>query len=123
MPTAQPVHTGPFTPTAADMEAVHYGIAVCHIGEDGDMLALGHHAPYKALAAFNRHARVFVGLANLFDDRSLRVADVIADIAPKWATFAPPDPELGEDRDCPWYAHWDVDGDAAGAVPVMYLHT
>lgn len=34
----------------------HYGIRVSYIGEDGDMIALGHHAPEQVLEAFDRLA-------------------------------------------------------------------
>ncbi len=35
----------------------HYGIPVADMGEDGGLIALGHHTPAPALGAFNRHAR------------------------------------------------------------------
>lgn len=116
-----PDTTKHFTPTAKHMEDSHYGIAVCHLGEDGDMLALGHHEPRKVLAAFNRHARVFLGLTNLFDDRSVKAADVLEDISAKWAVFGPPDPERGEEPSYPWYADWSGTAETPGAMPVMIL--
>lgn len=83
-------------------EATHYGIPVTHIGEDGDMLAFGHHEPRRALAAFNRHARVFCGLANVVDDRRAITADLLNDISQGWGQFRKPDPAEGEDPDWEW---------------------
>jgi hypothetical protein len=39
----------------------HYGVRVSDIGEDGDMIALGHVGKLRALAVFNRHARTVWG--------------------------------------------------------------
>jgi hypothetical protein len=120
--TLPPVRTGPFTPTAADMEAVHYGIPVCHVGEDGDLLALGHHDARKVLAAFNRHARVCAGLLNLADDRSTTVADLLPSLRQRWALFRPPDAASEwDDPDCPWYCDWVDEPNEAGSVPVTIL--
>lgn len=82
-------------------EAVHYGIPVTSIGEDGDMLAIGHHDPRRALAAFNRHARVQWGLANVVDDRSASAAELLGDIAQGWGVFRKPWPG-SEDEDPDW---------------------
>ncbi|MFJ9029776.1 hypothetical protein ACIRQP_14830 [Streptomyces sp. NPDC102274] len=90
-------------------EDTHYGIPVVHIGEDGAMLALGHHTPRRALAAFNRHARVFVGLANLADDRSVRAADYIPLISQRHGIFRKPDrASEWEDPDWEWVVVWSV---------------
>lgn len=35
----------------------HYGIPVAGIGEEGELVALGHHEPRRAFAAFNRFVR------------------------------------------------------------------
>lgn len=35
----------------------HYGVPVSTIGEDGELVALGHHNPRTVLAAFNAYAR------------------------------------------------------------------
>lgn len=110
--------TGPLIPTDADMQNVHYGIAVADIGDDGDMIALGHHDFRRVLAAFNRHARTVWGLHNVWDTRSVTVADVKPCIQQRWGVFAPPDPEQGDDTDCPWYVDWSVSADAPNAIPV-----
>jgi hypothetical protein len=83
-------------------EATHYGIDVTAIGEDGDLLAFGHHDPRHALAAFNRHARIEWGLANLADCRSACASDAIVQIATGWGRFRKPAPGTGEDPDWEW---------------------
>jgi hypothetical protein len=100
-------------------EDTHYGIPVCHIGEDGDMVALGHHEPCRALDAFNRHARVFCGLANVVDDRGTTADDMLALISPAWGQFRKPHGD-GEDPDCEWYVD-PCNADAPNATPYMRL--
>lgn len=114
--------THPVTITAPDMEKTHYGIPVCHIGEDGEsLLALGHHTVRRVIAAWNRHDRTFVGLSGLFDEPTLTVADVLPDIHTVWAIFRTPNPANSwENPECPWVAEWATE-DAPGAVPVMWL--
>jgi hypothetical protein len=106
----------------ADPEAedTHYGIAVTHVGEDGDMLALGHHDTRKALAAFNRHSRTFIGLPNLADDFSARAEDWLDAIRPRWAVFTVPDPEQCQDSEWYWVANFS-DEPIPNAQPIMHL--
>ncbi|MCX4232079.1 hypothetical protein [Streptomyces ortus] len=103
-----------------ETEDTHYGIPVCHIGEDGDMLALGHPGTRRAFAAFNRHARVFVGIANLADDRTARLDDWYDRVTEEWVIFRKPDPEQGEDPDYEWVTE-QVDASEPGAQPVTVL--
>ncbi|MFG3046297.1 hypothetical protein ACGFZR_15375 [Streptomyces sp. NPDC048241] len=105
-----------FTPTATDMEATHYGIPVCTYGEDGNMLALGHHDKRQAFAAFNRHARVFLGFANFADDRNAHLADWIDEIHKTWAVFH----RCAGDSDWTWEAR-PAAPDTPGAVPITVL--
>lgn len=84
--------TAPFTPTASDMEATCYGIPVSTYGEDGNMLGLGHHTARHALAAFNKHARTYLGLTNFADDRNAQLDDWIDEIHRTWVTFHRGDP-------------------------------
>lgn len=108
-------------PTAAPaMEATHYGIPVAHIGEDGDMIALGHHSPRRALAAFNRHARKVVGLVNIADDRSDRAEDWLSGISQTRAVFREPDPNDPYEADWTWVVDWS-DPDHPDARPVTLL--
>lgn len=83
-------------------EATHYGIDVTAIGEDGDLLAFGHHDPRRALAAFNRHARTEWGLANLGDDRRAIADDFTGQITTGWGQFRKPLTTEGEDPDWEW---------------------
>jgi hypothetical protein len=103
-----------------EMEETHHGITVAHFGEDGGMIALGHHEVRRALAAFNRHARVFVGLENLADDRSVRAADYVPEINQMWAVFRRPNKDAGEDPDWTWVVDW-CDLSTPGARPVTVL--
>jgi hypothetical protein len=104
-----------------EMEDTHYGIKVSHIGEDGDLIALGHHSDLRTLAAFNRHMRVFLGLANLADDRSSTAAEWVPALQRKHAVFRTPDPDNEfEDPEWSWVAHW-CDTDTPDARPVTLL--
>ena len=99
----------------------HYGIPVCHLGEDGDMLALGHPGKRKAFAAFNRHARVFCGLANLADDFGAHITDWLDTVEEKWVVFRKPDPDNEfEDPDYEWYLDESTPDDP-NARPVTIL--
>ena len=105
-----------FTPSADDMEATHYGIPVSTYGEDGNMLALGHHEPRRAFAAFNKHARTALGFANFADDRDAHLDDWIDGVSHTWLTFHRGDPN----------GDWAWEGKPAtenttGAVPVTFL--
>lgn len=116
-PTIDPAGLELFT-----AEDTHYGIAVSHIGDDGEgLIAIGHHPLRRVIAAFNRHHRCFVGLAGLHDDPSQHAADVARDIKTIWAVFRRPNPSAGhENPDYDWYLDTVAPG-APGAVPVMWL--
>jgi hypothetical protein len=103
-----------------ETEDTHYGIPVAHVGEDGDLLALGHHDRRKTLAAFNKHARTFIGLPNVADDFSAHAEDWLNAIRLRWAVFAVPDPEMAEDPEWTWAARFS-DGPIHNAQPIMYL--
>lgn len=108
---------------AIEVEGTHYGVPVSTYGEDGDMLALGHHDPRRAVAAFNRHARRFLGLLNILDDRradATDVADLLADTVHGHGLFRLPNPELEEDPDYVWVME-ECTADTPGAVPVTIL--
>jgi hypothetical protein len=53
---------------AANAPHEFYGVKVMWIGEDGEVLVLGHPGKRRALAAANKLARVDAHLTNLFDD-------------------------------------------------------
>jgi hypothetical protein len=101
--------------TNPEMEGTYFGIPVAYYGDEGNMLALGHHAPRRALAAFNRHARVQCGLYNLADDLQAEAEDWIGGIRTMWLLFSEPDE--------PGYL-WcgrQVEKGTAGALPVTLL--
>lgn len=99
-------HFERFRQALADSLPEHYGCRVTYVGEDGDVVVMGHPGARRALAAANRHARVDVGLVNLGDDRfadfyALMVREV-------WAV-------PGHASDCPLvraYLAWCADVDA-----------
>ena len=71
------------------MEVEFYGIPVSAFGEGGDMIALGHHEPRKALAAFRKLGRSY-GLDDfeVFGDHEHREASpILWRIAHQWVTF------------------------------------
>lgn len=76
--------TTDFTLTAADFEKTYYGVPVICSGEDGDLMALGHHGKLRVLAACNRYARKVMCLYNLVDDRTARASDFLGDITERW---------------------------------------
>ncbi|MFF1341091.1 hypothetical protein ACFVYT_24760 [Streptomyces sp. NPDC058290] len=109
--------------TDPPMEATHFGIPVSYFGEDGELIALGHHGLRRLIAAFNRHARVYLGLDNIADDRSAQLADYLPLISQQWATFHKPDPDNGvwdQVQDWMWVAEW-ADASTPGALPVSIL--
>jgi hypothetical protein len=108
--------TNTFTPTANDMEATHYGIPVSTYGEEGNMLALGHHTPRRAFAAFNKHARTALGRANFADDRHAHLDDWIDEIHHTWVTFHRGDPNT----DWTWEGR-PASKDTSGAVAITVL--
>jgi hypothetical protein len=107
--------------TNPEMEATHYGVTVAYIGDDGEtLIALGHHGKRRTFAAFNRHARTFIGLVNLADDRAETLEGWLEDMRETWAVFRAPNPEQGEHPDMQWCADWS-NPEAPGAVPVTLL--
>jgi hypothetical protein len=106
--------------TDPEMEATYFGIPVVYYGEDGDMLALGHHDPRRAIAAFNRHARKFCGLLNLEDHRHAQAQHWLDGVTHAWFVFTRPNPDEGDDPDYVWYAVPATAGNP-NAVPVTLL--
>jgi len=106
--------------TNPEMEATYFGIPVSYWGEDGEMLALGHPGPRKALAAFNRHARQYCGLVNVADDPKAEAADWLADIREGWLVITTPNPAEGDDPDWDWVSV-PATAETPNAVPVTFL--
>lgn len=59
-----------------------YGVKVMWVGEDGEVLVLGHPGLRRAIAAANKLARKDAQLLNLADDRGVFLDDVAA--RPLW---------------------------------------
>lgn len=65
---------------------VCYGVPVSSIGEDGDLVALGHYPPHRALAAFNRYSRTVIGLKDITDGGYVSdMTALLKAMEPKWA--------------------------------------
>lgn len=89
----------------------HFGIKVSCFGEDGDLVALGHHDPRRALAAFNRYTKSLIGLPDLLDGTAMRSPEgwkaAAARVKPAWAYMigncdagGEPDHDEGECPEC-----------------------
>src|SRR5579875_2331265 len=94
-----------------------YDVDVTWLGENGGMAARGHIPDLRFIAACNHLARTEAGLLNIFDDRSIRLDDAIAQINRIWAV--PIDP-AGSGSD--WAIRWgDVTGHTPGAFPLTVM--
>lgn len=114
MTTFPAVLTAPATSTFTD----HDGILVTYVGDDGGMVALGHHGEDRAQRAFQEH--------DVWDRTRF-------DITTTWAVLTdPPDhdcastPTAGcagcEETDgTPWWIEWGVESGTPGAFPVMVV--
>lgn len=115
--------TTPYQLTASDMEAVYDDIAVCCSGEDGDMIALGHYDPAVALAAFNRHAREYLKIANVADDDALTTEE-LADFADcttaQWGIARQATAEEEANQGWVWVLTL-AKKDDSGAIPYTFL--
>lgn len=103
------------TATIPDLKGfeTYYGLKVSDIGEDGNVLILGHHHhdPLRVVAALNRHARTFWGLRNLIDERDALLGDLVGALIETYAVVE------SFDADGDWYIRWDVDQAVEGAFP------
>lgn len=104
-----------------EMEATHYGVPVCALGEDGDAIALTGDTR-RALAALNAYFRGVCGLANLLDKPGLTVSDAYRHLKTGWAVFTRPASWPGEDP-AGWWDIAEVTQGTRGAVPVTWLST
>ncbi|WP_433893055.1 hypothetical protein [Streptomyces sp. CA-111067] len=115
--------TAPITLTPKDFEATYDDIAVCCSGEDGDMIALGHHDPTTALAAFNRHATEYLGLANIVDDATLPAAELASyakHITQHWGTVRKATEAEQDNEGWSWCLESAIK-DTPGAIPYTWL--
>lgn len=132
---AEPAHASvavlqPTHPELAGFKT-YYGIQVSYIGEDGAMIALGHHDRRVTIAAMNRHARLDCGLANMLDDPRATYDDVEGWLHERWAVeLTDRCRECDDDpacRECQalrarpegvWCLQWSTEA-ADGSFPVM----
>jgi len=73
------------TQTTADRTAdwpTHYGVKLVDIGEDGDVVILGHHEDERrrVVAALHRHSQRWGGLTGDY-------REVLENLEPRWARF------------------------------------
>lgn len=118
----------------------HYGVHVSCLGEDGDIIALGHHDTRRAVAALNRYARRDLGLSDVFDSGRLFYMDVASSVESCWAVLMTECQYAHEDwhgldeepcwqcveikatvRKGGWWIRWDAAERDDGAFPVMVL--
>jgi hypothetical protein len=110
----------------------YYGLQLSDIGEDGNVVILGHHSdkPLRVVAALNRHARTFWGLVNLMDNTGAELDDLACSLAETYAVVI----ERCDDADdtdhaldclrcreivtADWYIEWNHKADDKGAFPV-----
>lgn len=93
-----------------DMAGTYYGVQISDIGDDGDVIALGHVGACRMVAAMRRHARV--GYGNPAHYAGWTLEDLTDDIRHAWVV------NVGGDR-----VEWElplVDPTTPGAFPVTY---
>jgi hypothetical protein len=97
---------------ALDMTGTYYGVRMDEIGEDGDVIALGHVGVYRMTAALRRHAREVWGedLARPGTHR-VTLVDITARIALIWMV------NVGGSSQ--WDLRW-AEPTSPGAFPVTY---
>lgn len=97
-----------------------YGVALSYVGEDGDIVAHGHVAPLRFIAAANHMARSAFGLVNLWDDRSETLAATLLAVEHRWAVT---DPVAAAGNHCDWWIRYgkSVAAETPGAFPVTVI--
>jgi hypothetical protein len=108
----------------------HYGVHVSHVGEDGEMIALGHHDTRRVIAAMNREARVHTFLTNMCDYFGIfyrDVADDLEQLHARLVTACDEAEQPNHDDDCgecaeirksDWFIRWDATPDDPAAFPI-----
>jgi hypothetical protein len=119
--------------TIPDLEGfeTYYGVPISAIGEDGDLITLGHHDKRRALAALNRYAKSVYGFLDLYDGLHPS-RPMVDDIAEMWATLKQECDQMGDDGhdeskcgECIELANssWWIEcgtKQVSGSFPVMY---
>lgn len=111
----------------------YYGIRLSDVGEDGEIVVLGHHEDdtRRVVAALNRHARVFWGEPRGLDGDYEETTGLLLQ---RWARFMVDceDPKghafrveqdgacwkCGEIADAEWFITWAAGSGDPGAFPV-----
>lgn len=65
----------------------YYGIKLSDVGEDGDVVVLGHHDTRRVIAALNRHARKVWGERSLVSSWGGTLAEARRDLMQRWGRF------------------------------------
>ena len=86
---------------------VEYGVPVLDFGEDGDMVAIGHHEPRRVIAAMNAHYR-----RQHHPDPTDRYSQ---GIRPRWAGDLYPNVDLARQKR--WWATYQ---DTTGALSYLW---
>lgn len=102
-------------PTVRHMEAVHHGLAVAAPGDDDQtfgFVALGHHDPRRALAAFRALDKGTYGEL----PAAARRGPLLPEVRHAWAQFT-----AGTEEDNYVWTYRQLAEHAPGAVPVTVL--
>lgn len=118
--------------------ALRYGLRVGAVGEDGDMLALGHHPTLRTVAALNAEARYLMGPMGLAENcwpYRFIYGEVASKLKRTWAVLRetcdyadleeghdpPSDPcyECKLRREVDWYIEWGHTPHHYRAFPIM----
>lgn len=95
------------------VEDAHYGVAVTTLC-DGEMwLALGTHDPRRALAAWSRHLRTYVG------ESAAGYAELLLPLHPAHLLFRVPDPQRRGDDPAHTWCYDPVPAGTPGAIPAL----
>lgn len=81
-----------------DTWELHYGLRVAFIGDDGAMVAAGHHDELRTVAAMNRFYRQFSG--EPLDYGYNCYAEIAGSLSRRWARFISECDDPDHDQDC-----------------------
>lgn len=113
--------------------ATYYGVPVCPIGEESEVVIVGWHDDRHLIAAANAYARKFIGeknLASLVGDFEFGPDDLLAEMKRTHASFVdhcgnhgegvnePACPDCQSIREGDWWLNWNQKPETPGAFPV-----
>jgi hypothetical protein len=107
--------------------STYYGLHLVDVGEDGDVIVLGHHDDRRVVAAINRHARTVWGepISDQYDAALLNLTQRWAKLMTRCENAT--EKWHDEDRACSlcaeiqqagWWLRWNADAGEPGAFPV-----